>query len=72
MMSPANDRERWQRVAAICDQALELEGPARAEYLAAACGGDAGLRREVDALLAQTGSRRRVPLDTGRCARGRR
>ena len=56
MMSPANDREQWQRVAAICDQALELEGPARAEYLAAACDGDAGLRREVDAWLAQAGA----------------
>ena len=56
MKFPTNDRERWQRVAAICDEALELDGPARAEHLAAACDGDAGLRREVDALLAQAGA----------------
>jgi serine/threonine protein kinase/tetratricopeptide (TPR) repeat protein len=37
---------------AIFGQALELDSPAdRARYIAAACGADAGLRREVESLL---------------------
>ena len=56
MKAPTQDRERWERVAAISEKALELDGQARADHLAAACDGDAGLRREVDALLAQAGA----------------
>src|SRR5689334_12730752 len=54
----ASDRERWDRVAAICDAALNLAGPARAEYVERACRGDQDLRREVEALLAKTGEAR--------------
>jgi serine/threonine-protein kinase len=46
------DRERWQRIEAILDQALELPGAEVAAFLDGACGGDAALRRQVEALLA--------------------
>ena len=36
----------------MCDAALERDAPARASFVAAACGGDEALRQEVDALLA--------------------
>ncbi len=52
----AADRERWRRVETICEGALERAGGAREEYVAAACDGDVGLRREVDGLLAQAGA----------------
>ena len=48
--------ERWQQVEQIFQAALELEPAARAAYLAQACGHDAALRQEVEALLVfQTG-----------------
>jgi len=50
------DRERWQRVSAILDAALERPAEARALYLDAACGGDPGLRKQVEELLAAEGS----------------
>src|SRR4029453_17772803 len=43
--------DRWRRVEEICDAALRLSGSERDAYLAAACGADAALRGEVDALL---------------------
>ncbi|HEY7481340.1 MAG TPA: serine/threonine-protein kinase [Gemmatimonadales bacterium] len=43
---------RWQRLALIFDDALELAPDARAAYLDHACAGDAGLRADIDALLA--------------------
>jgi serine/threonine-protein kinase len=46
------DRERWQRVSALLDGALERAAEARPVYLAGACGGDLELRREVEELLA--------------------
>ncbi len=48
--------ERWQQVEQIFQAALELEPAARAAYLAQACGHDAALRQEIEALLVfQTG-----------------
>jgi tetratricopeptide (TPR) repeat protein/predicted Ser/Thr protein kinase len=44
--------ERHARLKALFHGALERDGAARADWLAQACGGDAGLRAEVDALLA--------------------
>ena len=45
--------ERWQRIEAICFAALERDPALRAAYLEQACGGDTGLRREVETLLEQ-------------------
>ena len=44
--------EVWHRVEKLCQQALELEEGRRAEFLRSACGGDDGLRHEVESLLA--------------------
>ena len=46
------DAQRWQRVAAIFDEAVELQGSGRAACLDTLCGDDAALRAEVEALLA--------------------
>ena len=46
------DQERWRRVAELLDEALELSPAERERFLGGACGGDAALRREVEALLA--------------------
>jgi eukaryotic-like serine/threonine-protein kinase len=45
------DPTRWNRIEEILQQALDLEPAARPAYLDEACGGDAELRREVEALL---------------------
>ncbi len=51
-MSP----ERWQQVEQVFQSALELQPAERAAFLAKACGDDAELRHEVEALLVfQTG-----------------
>ncbi|HEY7637922.1 MAG TPA: serine/threonine-protein kinase [Gemmatimonadales bacterium] len=42
---------RWQRLAPILDEALELSADQRAAYLERACAGDARLRAELEALL---------------------
>jgi serine/threonine protein kinase/uncharacterized protein HemY len=44
--------ERWQRLAAILDDALDLPVRERDAYLAGACGDDAELRAEIEALIA--------------------
>jgi serine/threonine-protein kinase len=44
--------ERWQRLQELFHAAAELDPPQQAAYLEAACGGDAELRREAEALLA--------------------
>ena len=44
--------ERYRRIDALLDRALELEGRARTAFLDEACGDDADLRREIDALIA--------------------
>ena len=47
----ANDA-RWQRVEELCDAALRLKANERDAFLAAACGGDAALRQDIESLLA--------------------
>ena len=46
------DDGRWQKIKSLFHAALEREGAARAAFLDGACAGDAGLRREVEALVA--------------------
>ena len=53
--------ERWRQIEPILERALELDGEARGRYLDRACGGDRGLRTEVEALLAAV-SRSGEPL----------
>ncbi len=48
--------DRWRRVAAILDEVLELPPAEQAGYLELACGGDPGLRSDVEALLAADAS----------------
>jgi len=43
--------ERWTQVERIYYQALEVEPDRRAAFVAEVCGGDEGLRREVESLL---------------------
>ncbi len=47
--------ERWRRIDAIFEAALERAPEGRSSFLAEACGDDAGLRREVETLLAADG-----------------
>ncbi|MGH9939257.1 MAG: serine/threonine-protein kinase, partial [Blastocatellia bacterium] len=44
--------ERWQKIAQLFDEALEIEPRRREEFLAEACAGDEELRDEVESLLA--------------------
>ena len=46
--------ERWQRISALLDDALEMDGVARASYLESACLGDAPLHDEVVSLLSSS------------------
>src|SRR5262245_24866079 len=43
--------ERWSRIGDIFAEAMALTPEARGDYLAAACGADADLHREVDSLI---------------------
>jgi serine/threonine-protein kinase len=43
--------ERWSRIGDVFAEAMALTPEARGDYLAAACGADAELRREVDSLI---------------------
>ena len=43
--------EFYEQVCQICYEALQLEASRRAEFLDQACGGQAGLRREVESML---------------------
>jgi serine/threonine protein kinase/Tol biopolymer transport system component len=45
--------ERWQEIERIYHAAREMEGSARAEFLAKACAGDPALREEIESLLEQ-------------------
>jgi serine/threonine protein kinase/WD40 repeat protein len=49
------DRERYERVAAVFHQAVDLEGDERRAFLDRACAGDDPLRRDVEHLLEQDG-----------------
>ena len=43
--------ERWRRIEEVCQAALDRDPAERPAFIAAACGGDSGLRRDVEALL---------------------
>ena len=45
------DRQRWQRIEALLDGALDLEGEELPAFLDRACEGDGELRPQVEALL---------------------
>jgi TonB family protein len=47
----SHELERWRRVQELFEAAADLRPGEQAAYLAAACGGEDGLRQEVDALL---------------------
>lgn len=47
------DPARWNQIEELLQAALDLEPGERSAFLAAACGGDDDLRREVESLLAQ-------------------
>ena len=49
---PSMTPERWQRLQELFHAAADLDPPQQAAYLDEACGGDAELRREAEALLA--------------------
>jgi Tol biopolymer transport system component/tRNA A-37 threonylcarbamoyl transferase component Bud32 len=46
------DPERRRRIEELCDKALDHDARQRPAFVAAACGADEGLRRDVEALLA--------------------
>ena len=48
----SDEARRWPRVKALFDGALNLPSERRGAFLADACGGDDGLRNEVESLLA--------------------
>ena len=50
-MTDEATRGRWKRVREILERILDIEGPQREAFLAEACGADAELRGEVEALL---------------------
>lgn len=45
------DPDRYQRVKALCNRALDLDVSERSAFLDTACAGDDGLRREIESLL---------------------
>ncbi|HSG50447.1 MAG TPA: hypothetical protein VLA43_21645, partial [Longimicrobiales bacterium] len=45
------DPRRWERIEAICFEAMTLPGAARTSFLDSRCAGDADLRARVEALL---------------------
>jgi len=60
------DRERRRRVEDLCDAALNHAPEERSAFVAAACGSDEALRRDVDALLAHAQTAERflaTPID---------
>ena len=50
--------ERWQQIENLYHLVLKQESSRRAAFLKEACAGDEALRREVESLLAQSGSLR--------------
>ena len=50
-MTPSSD---WPRVKAVLEEALAREGSERARFVAEACADDAGLRGQVELLLASS------------------
>ncbi|HWM89328.1 MAG TPA: protein kinase [Thermoanaerobaculia bacterium] len=50
------DPERWQRIEALFDEALDLPAGERGAFLDEACAGDPELRAQVEAMLAADGA----------------
>ena len=50
------DPERWRRVAELYESVLERDPADREAFLTGAAGGDDGLRREVESLIAHDGA----------------
>ncbi|QOY87010.1 serine/threonine-protein kinase [Paludibaculum fermentans] len=59
------DTRRWLEVKSVLGEALDRPAGARAAYLSEACAGDAGLRAEVEALLAYEQEADLPPLFAG-------
>ncbi len=59
--------EQFERVGEIYHAALELAPEARADFLAAACGGAEELRREVESLASGAGAGRWLHCQNGDC-----
>ena len=53
MKEARSERERWRRAQDLFHRARELEPERRSDFLRVHCEGDAALREEVDALLAE-------------------
>ncbi len=65
-MRPLPDPERWRLIAPLLGKALEMPPEERGAFLDGACGADAGLRAEVEALLSadsEAGPFLGVPVD---------
>jgi len=48
------EAERWRKIQQVYHSALDQQADSRAAFIATACGGDDGLRREVESLLAHS------------------
>ena len=66
------DPERRRRVEELCDAALDRDARERAAFVAAACGHDEALRREVEALLAHAQTAERFLAGADRRSGGAR
>ncbi len=58
------DPERWRQLEEVYHAALERNPEDRRAFLETACGGDQGLRHEVESLIAHGESDARSPIDT--------
>lgn len=54
-MNAAEEPDRWRRLEALFFEALDLDPASRPAFLERSCGADAGLRRELEALLKSSG-----------------
>lgn len=59
----------WTRLQALFEAAISLEPAERANYLSRECGGDTGLRRQIESLLDATHAGSRIDGIIGRAAR---
>src|SRR5215469_5917269 len=58
------DPHRWTKIESLYHAALERQPDQRSAYLAEACTGDSGLRREVESLLGCAGAELKSPVAT--------
>jgi hypothetical protein len=70
MSVPSPSIERWRRLEEVFESVIDLDVGARMVALDAACAGDDGLRRELEAMLAQTDTDEKVRAIVGREADG--